>query len=94
MEPSRDDIPAKVFRESFKQLQLEMRANCMSKQIREFTGEGAKRFKYWLADVERVSQALKADDQRTKNPAFQSLRRSAREFLSRYIWTTQTTTGK
>ena len=83
MEPNPHEVPARVFMESFRLLQLEMRSNALAKQIREFTGEGATRFKDWLADIERVGQALGADDERFITLAFQSLRGSAGEFLSR-----------
>ena len=79
------DIPAQVFRDSFKMLQVEMRANALAKEIRDLSGERSKRFKDWLGDVERVGQALEATNERYKTLAFQSLRGSAGEFLSRFI---------
>ena len=85
MDPAQGrDIPAEIFRDSFKSLQLEMRAGTLGKQIRDFSGDGAKRFRDWLCDIDRVGQALQADDERYKTLAFQSLKGAAGTFLSRY----------
>ena len=62
-----------------------MRANSLGKQIRDFSSDGAKRFQDWLSDIDRVGQALHADNERYKTLAFQSLRGAAGTFLSRYV---------
>ena len=49
------EVPAQLFRDSFRALQIEMRANALSKQIRDFAGEGSKRFKEWLNDIDRMA---------------------------------------
>ena len=40
-----DEIPAQLFRDSFRAVQIEMYANALSKQVRDFAGERSKRFK-------------------------------------------------
>ena len=40
MEPGSMEVPVKVFRESFKMLQVEMRAIALTKQIKTFHGMG------------------------------------------------------
>lgn len=74
-----------VIRDSFRTLQMEMRANALSRQIRDFSGDGGKRFKDWLSDIERVCQALDADVERYKALCFQTLKGSAGNFFARHI---------
>ena len=62
-----------------------MRASALGKEIRDFSGDGAKHFRDWLSDIDRVGQALHADNERYKTLAFQSLRGAAGTFLSRYV---------
>ena len=77
------EVPAQLFRDSFRALQIEMRANALSKQIRDFAGEGSKRFK-WLNDIDRIGKALDADDERYFTLAFQTLKNNAGSFFARY----------
>ena len=83
MDPIPNEVPARVFMESFWLLQLVMRAGALAKQIREFAGEALKRFKDWLTDVARADQVLGADSERFITLAFQSLRGGSGEFLAR-----------
>ena len=78
------EVPAQLFRDSFRALQIEMRANALSKQIRDFAGEGSKRFKEWLNDIDRIGQALDAYDERYFTLAFQTLKNNAGSFFARY----------
>lgn len=78
-------VPAELVRDSFRDLQLEMRASTLAKQIRDFNGEGCKRYRDWRTDINRVGQALNANDERFKTLAFQSLKGNAGEFLGRHI---------
>ena len=52
--------------DSFRLIQMEMRSQTFIKQIREFDGEGGRRFMDWLRDVERVGTAIRADDEQYK----------------------------
>lgn len=74
-----------VLRDSFRILQMEMRANALGRQIRDFSGEGGKRFKDWLGDIDRVGQALNADNERYRALCYQTLKGSAGNFFSRHI---------
>ena len=62
-------------------LQMEMRAQGLVKQIRDFSGEGVKWFRDWLKDMERVGNAIDADGERYKSLALQTLRGPAADFV-------------
>ena len=84
-------IATEVVHNSFKQLQLELRAQGLSKHIRGFNGEGfrSRRFQEWVRDVERVGTALEADNERYRALALQSLKGPAADYLSRILKTNQ-----
>lgn len=81
--PDAPDIPARVMQDSFYQLQMEMRAQNLVKQIRDYAGEGSRRFRDWLRDVERVGAVLGANDERYKLLALQTLKGIAGDYASR-----------
>ena len=80
-----EQIPLHVMQTSFHNLQMEMRAQSMSKQIRDFSGEGSRRFREWLKDIERVGAALGADDERLKILALQSMKGIAGDYFARLL---------
>ena len=80
-------IPVAVVQDSFKQLQLEIRADSLSKHVRDFNGEGSRRFQEWIRDIERVGTALNADDERYRVLALQTLKGPAADFLTRILRT-------
>ena len=55
------------------------------KQIRDFSGEGAKRFRDWLKDMERVGNAIDTDGERYKSLALQTLWGPAADFVARRL---------
>ena len=79
------EVPAQIVHDSFKMLQMEMRAQGLVKQIRDFSGEGVKRFRYWLKDMEQVGNAIDADGERYKSLALQTLRGPAADFVARQL---------
>lgn len=79
------EVPAQIVHDSFKLLQMEMRAQGLVKQIRDFSGEGTKRFRDWLKDMERVGNAIDADAERYKSLALQTLRGPAADFVARRL---------
>ena len=44
--------PVTVLQQSCKDIQLKLRTEALVKKIREFDGEGGKKFKEWLKEVE------------------------------------------
>lgn len=79
------EVPAQIVHDSFKLLQLEMRAQGLVKQIRDFSGEGAKRFRDWMKDMERVGNAIDADNDRYRSLALQTLRGAAADLVARQL---------
>lgn len=77
--------PAEVLLESCRQIQLELRAQHLTGQIRNFAGESGKRYRDWLKDVLRVGRALEAGQERMRALALQTLSGSAGDFLTRYL---------
>ena len=77
--------PDQTIADSFRLIQMEMRAQTFIKQIREFDGEGGRRFMDWLRDVERIGTAIRADDEQYKAIVLQTLRGPAAEFTSRFV---------
>ena len=77
-----DRVPAQVIQQGFKEVQMELRAQNLARQIREFNGDGSRRFNEWLRDVERVGTALEATPERFKALAFMTLKGTAVDFLS------------
>ena len=76
------EVPAQIVHDSFKLLQMEMRAQGLVKQIRDFSGEGAKRFRDWLKDIERVGNAIDADTECYKSLVLQTLRGPTADFVA------------
>ena len=79
------DLPLDVFSNNMKALQLELRAQGLVKEIRNFEGEGSRRFTNWLKDMERVGKSVGADDERMRALALQTLQGTAASFLLRKI---------
>ena len=68
---------------AFHQLQMELRAGRLGKRVPDYNGDGSKRFREWLSDIERVGVALNADDNTMKALCFESLKGPAAEHFSR-----------
>ena len=79
------EVPLEVVAHNFKQLQLELRAQGLTQHIRNFAGEGSKRFTEWVKDMERVGSAVQADTERKKSVSLQTLSGLASYFLVRYF---------
>ena len=78
-------IPARLVKESFTLLQMELRAQGLTRQIRDFNGEGSRRMREWLKDIERVATALHGDDERLIALALQTVRGTAADYMSRVL---------
>ena len=74
-----------MVRDSCREIQLELRSQAVVKNIRDFDGEGSKRFREWLREVERAGNAVGADGERLKSFASQTLRGVASDFLTRIV---------
>ena len=74
-----------MVRDSCREIQLELRAQAVVKNIRDFDGEGSKRFREWLREVERAGNSVGADSDRLKAFASQTLRGVASDFLTRIV---------
>ena len=86
--PAAAPIPAAnlgPLQNSFQQLQMELRAGRLGREITKFNGEGYKKFRQWLNDMERYRTALNAGDNATLSMCFESLRGTAADFLTRTI---------
>lgn len=78
-------IPLQMWSHHFDQLHMEMRANNAVSQIRRFDGEGHERFSDWLRDMEKAKLTVRADDERMRTLAVQTLSGPAAEFCMRII---------
>ena len=74
-----------MVRDSCREIQLELRSQAVVKNIRDFDGEGSKRFRDWLREVERAGNSVGADSDRLKAFASQTLRGVASDFLTRIV---------
>ena len=73
------------FGERLRDLQLEVRAQGLLKNIREFDGEGSRKFREWLRDIDRAGAVVNANDERFKAFALQTLKGNAGDFVSRLM---------
>ncbi len=78
-------IPIDVFAQNFHQLQMELRAQGLAQKVRNFSGEGAQRFRDWLLDMEKAGAAIGRDPERMKILCLQTLTGTASEFVCRYL---------
>ena len=80
------DLPIAVLTEHFTKLEQEMRAAGAHSRIVTFSGEGSgAKFVEWTKDLERLRIALRADDDRMRFMALQTLAGQAAEFASSLI---------
>ena len=70
---------------SFQQLQMELRAGRLGKEVSKFNGDGHHRFRRWVSDVERVGVALNANDNAMLALCFETLKGPAAENLTRIV---------
>ena len=85
MEPAAPIVPVEMLQESFRLIQTEMRASALVRQIRDFSGEGERRFAEWLGDIRRIGHALNANRNQFITLAMQTLKGTAADFLARII---------
>ena len=81
--PQAPQLGLGALQNAFHNIQMELRAGRMGKRIPDFNGDGSRRFREWLADVERIGAALNADDGTIKALCFESLKGPAAEHFSR-----------
>ena len=88
-------VNAEVFTGNFRALALEMRTQGLANKVRNYSGEGVKRFKDWLQDIEKAAVSVFNEEDRVKSIALQTLSGQASEFAMRYVrehpncnWTT------
>ena len=68
---------------SFQQLQMELRAERLGKEVTKFNEDAHRRFRQWLSDIERISVALNANDNAMLALCFETLKEPAAENLPR-----------
>lgn len=83
--PEPAEIPLDLFRNSFHQLQLELRTQGLVSHVRTCSGESHKGFRAWLKDMDRVGLSINYDNDRMKSLALQTLNGPASEFTTRHI---------
>ena len=79
------NVPLQLFTHHLNQVQMELRASNMCKNVRQFTGEGNKRFLDWVRDMDRCRVAVGGDDERMRMLALHTLSGPAAEYCSRLI---------
>ena len=83
-----NDLPLQVLTEQFTRLEAELRAAGAHNRVGTFSGEGnGAQFTQWMKEMERVRIALKADDERMKFIALQTLSGQAADFATGLIKT-------
>lgn len=85
MENLQHQAQLNLLADSFKNLQMEMRAQGISTSVSHFSGEGAQKFSDWMADVTKVQQTLQGDDERMRTVTLQTLQGAAGSFAARLI---------
>ena len=69
----------------FRDIQVELKAQGVLKNIRECDGTSSKKFKQWLRDIVRAGEVMNADGVRMKSFALQTLKGPAAEYCSRVM---------
>ena len=83
-----NDLPLQVLTEHFTRLEAELRAAGAHNRVGTFSGEGnGAQFTQWMKEMEHVRIALKADDDRMKFIALQTLSGQAAEFAAGLVKT-------
>lgn len=80
-------VPIRILTENLRSFQMDLRATALANQIRDYNGDGGRRCREWLKDVERVGHILQADNERYKTLALQSLKGAAADYFYRIIRT-------
>ncbi|ESP00186.1 hypothetical protein LOTGIDRAFT_173423 [Lottia gigantea] len=70
---------------NFQQLMLELRAQGLPQQVRNFSGEGGKRFSEWIRDIGKAGVSVSANDSRLVGLALQTSTGLAGNFVLRHI---------
>lgn len=84
--PNNVPLPPEVdLKDELRDIKFELRSQNILKSVKDFDGEGSKRFRDWIKDLERVGTIVNADDDRYKAFALQTLKGSAADFLSRIL---------
>ena len=78
-------IPLEIWSHHFDQLHQELRTQNTSGNVRKFDGEGHQQFIDWLRDMERCKITIRADDERMRTLALNTLTGPAAEFCLRTI---------
>lgn len=79
------DMMPEVLAQSFRALQLEIRAGNLGERITDFSGDNSRRYHAWIRDLETTGLAAEATDSTMRALAVRSVRGHAAEFLSRVI---------
>lgn len=87
MDPNVAPLPEEhaVLTDVMKNMQLELRAQSVTQQIREFDGQNSRKFKEWLRDIERAAAVVEADDERYRAFCLMTLKGPASDFLGRIL---------
>lgn len=83
--PVQVHIPLENLTESLNSLQRELRTGRLGKQIGQFNGDGSRRFRDWLTDMERIGQAVGANDEVYRIMCLETLKGPALDQFTRLI---------
>lgn len=83
--PVQVNFPVRAVTESLEALRREFRTGRLGQQIGQFNGDGTRRFRDWLKDIERVGQAVGANDEIFRLLCLESLKGPALDHFSRLL---------
>lgn len=83
--PFQVHIPLQDLTESLDGLKRELRTGRLGKQIGQFNGDGSRRFRDWLTDVERIGQAVGANDEVYRLMCLETLKGPALDQFTRLM---------
>ena len=76
-------IAVDALERSIASLRMEMRAGRLGRQVTQFNGDGSRRYRDWLNDIERVGRAVNANDDTCRAMSLETLKGPALEQFSR-----------
>jgi hypothetical protein len=78
-------IPAQVLGDHFGRLEAELRAQNLTRDIKTYNGEGTKKLKEWLREMEKFERIIQGDAVRMRIFAIQTLTGIAGDYLRRML---------
>ena len=79
------NVAVDALQNSLAALRMEMRAGRLGRQISQFNGDGTRRYRDWVQDVERVGHAINANDDSYRSMCLETLKGPALEQFTRLL---------